>query len=289
MINERKGKEIEKIVFDALTNSKSLGVFPTPVEKIIQYANLRVSSGIDLSEVSNNYIARSGILLKKGISKIRGALDRRERKIYLDLKQPEVKKRFVKLHETGHELCSWQGKLLDFLDNDETLDPDINDEFEAEANFFASASLFQLGVFNDKMADLPLELESAIQLSRIFGSSVHASLRRYVEKSQKKCALLVINVDKLRNILTIRNYFQSPKFSKEIGEIIWNSELDINMPFVQDYLFNRKFYKNEISIKIGKESIDCNYHFFNNGYNIFVLIFPKGEKIKSRTKFIVSV
>lgn len=292
MINDNKTKEIENIVFDALSKSKSLGVFPTPVDSILKYADLRVSSGVDLSNIPSNFFPKLSLFVKRRVAKIRGVLDRREKIVYLDLTQPESKKRFVKLHEVGHELCPWQGRLHDFLDDDETLDPDIKDQFEAEANFFASASLFQLDIFSDKMAELPLDIASAIQLSKIFGSSIHASLRRYVEKSKKRCALLVLNKDISGGYgfpkLSVRNYFQSKSFTEEWGEVDWGTEIDFDAPFVQDYLSNRKFYKSELSIDIDQESINCTYHYFYNGYNVFVLMYPKGESIKSKTTFVVT-
>lgn len=292
MINKKKATDIENIVFDTLSKSNSFGVFPTPVDKILTFADLKVNSGVDLSQIPKNFLAKSGLWLDRGIAKIRGALDRREKVIYLDLRQSDSKKRFVKLHEAGHELCSWQGRLHDFLDTDETLDHDTKELFEAEANFFASASLFQLDVFNDRMAELPLELASVIQLSKTFGSSIHAALRRYVEKSFKRCALLVLTVDRPTmygtSRLLIRNYFQSSTFSEHFGTINWGSELDLDNQIFNDFLSKRKFFKSEFTITTEVDSIDCQYHYFYNGYNIFVLMHPKGEVIKSRTKFIVS-
>ncbi|MCR8560884.1 ImmA/IrrE family metallo-endopeptidase [Mucilaginibacter sp. BJC16-A38] len=296
MINDKKKKDIENIVFDALSKSKALGVFPTPVDKILQYAELRVNSGVDLSQIPNNFFAKSGLLIRrlatKGVAKVRGVLDSREKLIYLDLTQSEQRKKFVKLHETGHELCTWQGRLHDFLDDDETLDPDIKEQFEAEANFFASASLFQLNLFNDQMDILPLELASAMQLAKIFGSSIHAALRRYVEQSSKRCALLVLN--KEINIgygfpqFTVRTYVQSNNFTNDFGVLGWGPDLSLEIPFIQDYYSNRKFLKSEITILTDDNSIECNYHFFCNGYNAFVFIFPSGEKIKTKTRIIIS-
>ncbi len=292
MISETKKKEIDNIVFDVLNKSKSLGIYPTPVDNILKYSDLRVNTGVDLSKISNNFFAKQGLNFKRGITKIRGVLDRREKVIYLDLTQLEQKKRFVKLHEIGHESLFWQGRLHDFLDDDQTLDPDINEEFEAEANYFASGSLFQLELFNDKVQELPLELSSCIELSKIFGSSIHSSLRRYVEQSKKRCALLVL--DKMQTIeygfpkLSLRNYFQSTSFTSSFGNLIWDNEIGFELPFVQNYISRRRFIKSELVIDIDTKSIDCHYHYFNNGYNIFVLLFPKGESIKSRTTFIIN-
>ena len=292
MINKRKSEEIESIVFDALSKSNSLGVFPTPVDKVLKYADLRVNSGVDLAKVPINLIPKLSHVVKRGIAKIRGVLDRREKVIYLDFTQHTSKLRFVQLHEVGHELCSWQGNLLSFLDDDETLDVDIKEKFEAEANYFASASLFQLGIFSDKMAELPLDIATPIQLSKIFGSSIHASLRRYVEKSRKRCALLVLDKENKGKFdiprLNVRNYFQSKSFTAEWGEIEWETTLDFGVPFVQDFLSRRRFLKSELSIDLVHESIDCTYHYFDNGYNIFILMYPKGETIKTKTTFVIN-
>ena len=294
MLNHEKRKDIESIVLDALSKSNSLGVFPTPVDKIIKYADLRVNSTVDLSTIPSNFFSKQGLLLTRGLAKIRGILDRREKTIYLDLKQPDTRIKFVKLHETGHELCGWQNKLLRILeDNDETLDPDINEEFEAEANYFASSALFQLQLFTDKMREYPLELATCLQLSKLFGGSFHAAIRRYVENSPKRCALLILNKEKASPFsapkLTLRNYIQSPAFTEEWGMVGWSSEFDEETPFVQDFLSNRRLLKSELEIDWLGEAIKCNYHYFHNGHNVFVFMFPVGESIRSRTNFIVNV
>lgn len=289
MITEKKKLDIDNIAFDALYKSKSLGVFPTPVDKIIDYAQLRIDSSVDLSRVPSNFFAKHGLAFKRGLAKIRGVLDRSEKIIYLDLKQHASKQKFVKLHEVGHELCGWQGNMLKYLDDDENLDPDINDLFEAEANYFASSALFQGQIFNEKVLEYPLELATSLHLQKLFGGSFHATIRRYVEHSKKRCALLVLNkVSKspfATPNLTIRNYFQSHPFTKELGRIEWDTNFDYDTPFIQNYLSNRRMVKSELIIESMNGDTLCEYHYFDNSYNVFVFIFPKGEMIKSRTNF----
>lgn len=293
MINEQKKLDIENITFDALYKSNSFGVFPTPVDKILKYAELRIDSNVDLSVIPSNFFAKHSLTFKRGLAKIRGVLDRSKKIIYLDLKQRPSKLNFVKLHEVGHELCGWQSNMLKFLDDDENLDPDINDKFESEANYFASSALFQLEIFQDKVGQYPLKLVTCLQLSKLFGASFHATIRRYVEHSKKRCALLVLNKEEPASAysyrsVSIRNYFQSPSFTKEFGEIKWEANFDFDVPFFQDFLSNRKMTTSELVIEFGQESIDCNYHYFDNTYNIFVFMFPKGEIIKSRTQFVIN-
>jgi len=292
MISDKKKLDIENIALDALYKSNSLGIFPTPVDQILKYAQLRVDSSVDLSKPPSNFFLRQGLALKRGLAKIRGVLDRTEKVIYLDLNQHVTKQKFVKLHEVGHELCGWQGNMLKYLDDDETLDPDINDMFESEANYFASSALFQVDVFNEKVSEYPLELATCLQLQKLFGGSFHATIRRYVEHSKKRCSLLVLNKESKSHFsnvnLSLRNYFQSPSFSKDFGQIEWESNFDYDVPFVQNFLSNRKMTKSELIIESLNGDISCDYHYFDNSYNVFVFIFPKGEIIKSRTSFVLT-
>ncbi|TCD12966.1 ImmA/IrrE family metallo-endopeptidase [Pedobacter frigidisoli] len=292
MISDKKKSDIENIALDALYKSNSLGVFPTPVDKILKYAELRVDSSVDLSKAPSNFFLKKGLALKSGWAKIRGVLDRTEKVIYLDLNQHASKQKFVKLHEVGHELCGWQSNMLKYLDDDETLDPDINDMFESEANYFASSALFQVQIFNEKVGEYPLELATCLQLQKLFGGSFHATIRRYVEHSKKRCALLVLNKESKSPFstvnLSLRNYFQSPSFTKELGQIEWETTFDYDVPFVQNYLSNRRMMKSELVIESGGGEIPCDYHYFDNSYNIFVFMFPKGELIKSRTSFVLT-
>jgi hypothetical protein len=292
MLSNEKKKDIDKIAFDALTKSGALGQFPTPVDKVVHYADLRVNSKVDLSVVPEHYLAKFGLVLKRAITKVRGVLVRGERVVLLDNEQSAQRKNFVKLHETGHELLWWQNKLINCLDDDETLDSQTKEVFEAEANYFASAVLFQQQFFSDKLLTMPLSVSSARALSKDFGASVHATLRRYVEHNPRRCLLLVLNKERPIGFgwpkITLRNSLQSPSFTSEFGTLNWDTELSTDFPFVQEYMDGRRDLQSEITILTDDGHIDCTYHFFNNSYNGFVLIYPKGEAIKSRTTFVFS-
>jgi Zn-dependent peptidase ImmA (M78 family) len=292
MLSDSKKKQIDKIVFDTLKSSKALGVYPTPVDQILKFTDLKVHSGIDLSIVPEHYFAKFGLALKRAVSKVHGALIRNDRMILLDAKMMESKKNFVKLHEIGHDLLFWQNKLINCLDDKESLDPDTKELFEAEANYFASAILFQQNLFYDKLKTLPLDIGSGMELAKKFGSSIHAALRRYVEYNSKRCCLLILNKEKTGKRgackFTVRTSLQSPSFTKEFGMIEWSEELGMEWPFVADYQWNRKHVQSEVGIVTSNELIDCDYHFFNNSYNGFVFFFPKGEKIKSKTQIVIT-
>jgi Zn-dependent peptidase ImmA (M78 family) len=293
MVEQHTKKDIEKISYDILKSSKSFDVFPTPIEKIISYTELIVNKEIDVSTIHSAYFSKATDALRRALSKVRGVLDRRERTIYLDLSQKKPKLGFVQLHEVGHDVLPWQNKVHDILDDDDdSLSLETHEDFEAEASFFASATLFQHDRFLTELDKLSLEIESPMQLAKIFGASVHASLRRYVEYSKNKCALIVLeNISKNGDIAkcNLRDKFQSEKFSKTFGDLFFPIDLGYTWPFVQDYYHKRKVRKDgSLTMLTQNGMVDFRYHFFNNGYNAFVFMFPKGETKSSRTKIIIT-
>src|SRR5258705_13162549 len=95
------GDEIDKIVRNVLMGSKAWGKFPTPVDGIVSYAELQIANGVDLSKVERGFFATKLHALQRALSKVLGAIDLREKTIYLDLSQKPERKRFITLHETG--------------------------------------------------------------------------------------------------------------------------------------------------------------------------------------------
>ncbi|MCW3162648.1 ImmA/IrrE family metallo-endopeptidase [Chryseobacterium oryctis] len=300
MIDEVTKKDIEKISYELLKSSKSLDIFPTPVDSILNYSDFVADNKIDLLNIEHSFFEKfkdSSIkILQSGISKVKGMFDRREKTIYIDigLDKNLGKKNFVQLHEIGHGVLGWQNEMMLCLDNDDTLSPEIEEQFEQEANYFASITLFQHDRFIQEAEKLKLGLSSVMALSKKFGASVHATLRNYVLKSKNKCALLVlnhpINENGHTNILTTRDLFYSPLFLQELGELNLPEKFGFKWAFVQDYKFKKRFNDNgSISlVTLNGEELKANYHFFNSTYNSFVFIFPKGEKNKAKTKVILS-
>ncbi|MEP7375979.1 MAG: ImmA/IrrE family metallo-endopeptidase [Chitinophagaceae bacterium] len=293
MIELHTTKDIEKISLEILKASKSWDVLPTPVDRIVSFRELVVRDDIDISTIHESYKEKTCNILRKAVSKIRGILDRRHRIIYLDLSKMSSRKNFVKLHEVGHEALTWQKEIYEILEDDDiSLNDYHNEEFEAEANYFASVTLFQHDRFISELNKLILGIESAMQLSKLFGSSVHAALRRYVECSANRCALIVLeNMSPHGSFpkCSKRDLFLSNKFSETFGNIELPDELGYKWAFVKDYYHKKKFKLDGlISLSTENGEADFHYHFFDNSYNAFVFLFPVGEKKSSRTKIIIS-
>jgi hypothetical protein len=229
---------------DILKGSRSFDVFPTPIDRIVAYSELKINEDVDVSSIHEEYFSRASDALRRALTKVRGVLDRREKTIYLDLSQIKPRLGFVKLHEVGHDVIPWQREIHDILDDDDdSLSPETRDEFEVEASFFASATLFQQDRFLAELDKFGLDIGTSMHLAKHFGASIHATLRRYVECSKNNCALIVLeNISKngSKPKCNLRDLFFSAKFLKVFGTINIPLELGYTWPFVQDYYFNKK-------------------------------------------------
>jgi hypothetical protein len=280
-MNELVAKaDIEKYSMQILRGSKSLDVFPTPVDQIVDYAGLVIKGSVDLSKVHASYVDRANEFLKGALAKVRGIFDFKEKVILLDLSQPPNRKNFIKLHETAHGILPWQSSVHQIVgDNDRTLSLDQKEEFEAEANYFASITLFQHDRFLHELSKLGLGIDSAMHLANHFGASVHASLRRYVDCSKNRCALLVLEDPKvIARTCCVRTFVASQRFVEEFPEFDMPGLVDTSYPFVTDYLVGRRFKKDgHLVCSFGATQLKFSYQFFNNSYNAFVLLSRSGK------------
>lgn len=293
LINKKK---IEKISNGILKDSKSLDVFPTPTDKIVDFAELQINNGVDLSKVDHSFFKDNFNFdnFKNILSNIKGLLFRKEKLIFLDKSQLLVKQNFVKLHELGHEALSWQNDIIQVLEETQnTLDDDTNIEFEAEANYFASETLFQGSRFSYYANQIEFGIKAPLALSKKFGGSTHAAIRKYVETSNKRCALIVLK-DKSKSgqpiACKLRNLLYSKGFSKDFGELIIPEILGYTWCFARDFQYVRYVkLKGVVNLNTTLGQIDFQYEFFTNSYNAFVLIYPVGENksIYSKTKIIL--
>lgn len=281
--------DIEDAAKLLLRESKARGVFPTPVDKIVRTAELQIELGIDLGAAKQSYIEKAIEGIGKISRKILGILDVRAKTIYLDLQQRDSRQRFVKLHEVGHEVLPWQSEAYR-LDDEKTIAPSAKDLFEREASSFASAVLFQLERFDEEAGKLPLDIGSPLELARKFGASCQATIRRYVQHSTKRCMVLVLEAADKNMNAKIRDCFESKAFVKEFGNLPWPEQCDARFPFVQDMLCNRRYYRHGSFLcrNTNGDQVALSYHYFNNTYNGFVLLFPPGELIRTRTKIVLA-
>lgn len=284
--------EVEHVVRNLLRESKAWGRFPTPVDKIVNFGELSIAQHVDLSKADEGFLPRQFGFLSSALKKVLGLIDFRQRTIYLDQTVSASRQNFIKLHEVGHGVLPWQRQLREGYGDDAlTLDPEIDEQFEREANHFASAALFQLDHFEHEMMRLPLTFSAVRALSKKFGASIQATARRYVAACPKRCALIVLHKPSAGEgpfSVAVRNCFESPTFVADFGQLAIPPLCDHGFRFVQDIQRKRRMHEDGV-ITLATDrspSLALDYHFFNNPYNSFVFLFPHGETISSRATIV---
>ena len=122
-----------------------------------------------------------------------GLFEANDRLVVIDKDVPGPRIPFVKLHEAGHGTMPHQSKIYALIhDCEKTLDPDITDLFEREANVFASEAMFQGEIFAQQAHDKEFGVKTAIRLATQFGGSNYATFRRYVTTNPRACCLVVL-------------------------------------------------------------------------------------------------
>jgi len=211
----------------ALEKADAIGVFPTPIEAVMEAAKVVVADQDALAEGFLQKIRRNaGAALRRALSKVLGVLDVVARVIYLDRTLYVVKQTFLKLHETAHAVLPWQRDIYAVTEDCEmTLAPEIGEVFEREANVFASDVLFQLDAFTAEANGYNFGIKVPLKLAKKYGASVYSSVRRYVSESHRACAVLVLNPPELCNghgfVATIRRVVASNDFIWHFGELDW--------------------------------------------------------------------
>lgn len=299
MIDSSTKSDIEKISYEILKQSNSFDIFPTPVDLILNYSNFVIDNSLDLTSLEpfffESFTEKSKKVLLSAFSKVKGMFDRQEKTIYIDsnLDKNLGKKNFVKLHEIGHGVLPWQNEFMFAIDNNITLCEEYQEQFEEEANYFASITLFQHDRFLSEIEKYDLSIGTIMFLSKMFGSSIHSAFRNYVLNSKNRCALLVLNPIENSGwntpLCSTRDLFYSKNFLSEFGELNLPDKFGYRWSFIKDFKF-RKINNNGSIIldMMNGEKLDASYQFFNNNYNSFVFIFPKGEKNKAKTKVILT-
>jgi hypothetical protein len=219
-------KEAER----ALREAGALGVFPTPIDRIMSVAKVEevpedlLSPGL-LAKIRAS-AEKAGGVLKRALSKVMGLFHATAGLIYLDQSLIEVKKRFVRLHESAHGFLPWQRPAYAIVEDcEKALDPDAADLFDREANVFASEVLFQLDSFKEMAESRNFEIWTPVRLAKTFNASIYASIRQYVSKNHRACAVLVLEMPQLVDghgfRADVRRIVQSASFTEKFGENFW--------------------------------------------------------------------
>ncbi len=121
-----------------------LGRLPTPLEEVQRAAG--IVSRDDIAALPAGIATPGRALL--------GALWFERRTVYVDLAQPEPRRRFTDAHEAMHALCPWHEATLR-EDTEAELFRATRASIEAEANYGAAELIFQGRAFRERCARCP--------------------------------------------------------------------------------------------------------------------------------------
>lgn len=279
-------EEIDRQVDRILRAADAYGRYPTPVDDIVAAASLTQADDYVLSD---SKIAKAPAylrsLLRSAKHKVQGLVDRRERVVHVspDIDH-EAKRRFVKLHETTHEILPHQKDLI-YADTNETLALSTKRLFEREANQGAAELLFQREQFKRDANDFEIGMAAVWLLAERYGSSFHAALRRYAECHEAAVAAIVFNHTPIA--LTPKTWKReeamvSPAWRGIFGPANWPVRVDsVNHPFVAALDFPVE--KIRIQDSAGS-SVTVRVEAQSNTYKRFAILWipPKRRVLKPR-------
>jgi Zn-dependent peptidase ImmA (M78 family) len=267
----------EEIVEALLEETETAGRVPTDESRLLDYLQLRQLSFDFAQDV--DILARAPSVPHK----LRAALSLNHQTIVTHSGLDSKRCRFSILHEIGHFVLPEHRDRL-FLDTDATLSWWTKMRLEKEANEVAADLIFQGNRFTEEASDHPLSCKTVLELAPNYGASYESAMRRYVERHELPCAVIVYN-----KVL-------SSSEDSDLGDEQYQIHYVVTSPIFRDYYFssvesNESFskgsdiYKVHGSWNIGnvvesdlvvehgsKEPWRFQTELFTNGYKIFQCI-----------------
>jgi hypothetical protein len=283
--------EIRKVASVLLRKADVDERLPTPVDDIVAVSGLIEDADYVLSEAKIRNAPRElRRLLRSAGRKIRGALDRRERILHVN---PEVQvpgqRQFIRCHETMHNALPWQRELEVLGDTNKTLAPSIDLRFEQEANQGAAELLFQVALLTRVARDYPTDITTPIRLADMFGASIHATFRRWIEQHPSAVSGVVLAPEPVGASLSAFRRFEvveSVRWRRQFGPNRFPARLNtVSHPFIAHL---RSPSSGKVDSAWDLTDIDgkptrLRVQSFNNSYRTFVLLWvPSKESFIAR-------
>lgn len=273
-------KEAER----ALREASVLGILPTPVEQIMAVARV---TEVEEDVLNPSFVAKllskaekAGQAIKRALSKVVGLFHASDGLIFIDQTLMLVRKRFVRLHESAHGFLPWQRPMYAVVEDcEKALDPETADLFDREANVFASEVLFQLDTFRDMAEVEPFDIKTPVKLAPKFNASLYASIRQYVAKNHRACAVVILNMPELEEGVgfraTLRRVVQSASFTAMFGRYQWKDSFtpDDNIGALVPLGHRKMSGKHQLGLTDANGTLhECIAEAFTNKKQVFILI-----------------
>jgi Zn-dependent peptidase ImmA (M78 family) len=198
-LNPHEYQTVHDAAIRLLHKGEAWGRYPTPVTDVMAAAQLKVAPiSIFDHGALEHYIKKAGDkvgeLVRMAMDKVRGVFDVEADIVHIDPTLSQEKQTFLTFHEAGHKEIPHQRGIYKFIqDCTMHLRPETADLFEREANTFASIVLFQNDGFAKETADFEFGIKVPMKHGKRYGASVYASIREYVRRNTRACAVIVFD------------------------------------------------------------------------------------------------
>jgi Zn-dependent peptidase ImmA (M78 family) len=275
-----------------LLEASAIGRFPTPIDDLMAAAKLTVVDDEVLNEgFLRQFIkkARATVAtVKSALSKVLGLFEANDRFVVIDKNAPKPRVPFIKLHEAGHGTMPHQSKLYKIMhDCEKTLEPEIADLFEREANVFASEVLFQGEAFSQEAHAQSFGIKVPMKLAKKYGGSNYATFRRYVITNPNVCCVVILDppVYTAAGTLSaeVRRVVMSKSFEKIFdGKVLASTVTDAHPlgPVVPVNGKRMSFDREIVLTDRNRDERLCTAEAFNTKHQILILIRDVGLKKK---------
>lgn len=289
-IDQHQLENVRRHAGKLLREASAIGRFPTPIDDLMAAAKLTV---VD-DEVLNEGLLRQFLkktqagfaTVKSALSKVLGLFEANDRLVVIDRDAPKPRIPFIKLHEAGHAMMPHQSKLYRIMhDCEKTLEPEIADLFEREANVFASEVLFQGEAFAEEAHGQSFGIKVPMNLAKKYGGSKYATFRRYVATNPRACCVVALEQPTYKLdgdfIAEVRRVVMSKSFEKIYdGKALCLAVTD-DHPLGTAVPRQGKRMRAEREIVLldrNKDERICIAEAFNNSHQVLILIRDVGPR-----------
>ncbi len=270
--------ELIRIAEVKLRRAGVIGKLPTPVDELL--ACNGVDEIADPEAAKDQFLATLGDYARKRFlaawQKVRGIADLRERVVYVPHTTILPRVLFAKSHEFGHQVIPWHYNPV-YRDDDRTLNRNVEEVFEREANFFASEVIFQGARFMRRALDYRPSLEAVFSLADLHGASRQATLWRFVESHDEPIAVVfyvpsryAVDFENLP-IFRIPRLVGSPAFIKRFGGIELPAEIWTGHPWVDARALSQICCGN-IRLECGAGPVSFTWEAWWNTYSLLIIL-----------------
>lgn len=291
-IDAYQEKVIRKQADLLLRKASAYGRFPTPIDDIVAAAELEIEMELIFDEEGLGELYRAlpneqklkTEVVKRAIGKVEGVLHVGDKTIFIDPTLHKSRQKFITLHEVGHFDMPWQKTTFKIIqDSESELDEDTRDQFEREANCFASEVWFQGDTFTAEAKAGEFGIGYPIKkLTKRYGTSCYATLRRYINVVGRSAALVVCEpLDAVNRVLTVRRTLESGEFRARFGKFTVPEQFGPESFFYRNVPVNKFRLPTPWQWQQNSRSSLCLVEAYNSTKQIFFLVYPASDNCMS--------